>query len=262
MFTKDKQTGRNSLLAALTATLFMLAFASSGVAQHSLAEVNHATKVTFSKPVEIPGVGVKVLPAGTYIFRLLNSVADRNIVQIFSEDEKHVYATILAIPNHRLQPTDKTVITFAERPAGSPPALAAWFYPYETWGQEFVYPKARATELAKATNEPFIYMPTELIPEIIAPVKTATEPSAVALERAPLRVVTPQGQDQPVASVVERPSPQAVAEARAAERAQTPVLTASLPRTASALPLLAAAGVLLLGAGFALKLFRVPASKR
>ena len=101
------------------------------------------TKVTFSGPVEIPG---QVLPAGTYWLKLLDSPSNRNIVQIFNEDRKKVHATILAIPDYRLKPTDKTVITFDEREANSPPAVKAWFYPGDTYGQEFVYPKVRAVQ--------------------------------------------------------------------------------------------------------------------
>src|ERR1043165_5143931 len=75
------------------------------------------TTVTFSGPVEIPPVyitGMRVLPAGTYVFRLLNSSSDRHIVQIFNKEQNKIYATILAIPNYRLHATNKTVITFNE----------------------------------------------------------------------------------------------------------------------------------------------------
>jgi len=95
---------------------------------------NKKTTVTFSVPVEIPGVGAQVLPAGTYVFKLLDSSSDRHIVQIFNKRENHVYATILAIPNYRLQSTDKTVMTFRERSVGSPEAIRAWFYPGRNWG--------------------------------------------------------------------------------------------------------------------------------
>src|SRR4029077_7005251 len=81
---------------------------------------NRKTVITFSAPVEIPGVhlaGWGVLPTGTYVFKILDSASDRHIVQIFSKDELTVYATILAIPNYRLKATDKTVMTFRERPA-------------------------------------------------------------------------------------------------------------------------------------------------
>src|SRR5258706_14720248 len=115
---------------------------------------NRKSVITFSAPVEIPAVhltGWGVLPAGTYVFKILDSLSDRHIVQIFSKDELTLYATVLAIPNYRLKATDKTVVTFRERPAGQPEALRAWFYPGRNWGEEFVYPKARAIELAKET---------------------------------------------------------------------------------------------------------------
>jgi len=44
---------------------------------------NHKTKLTFSEPIEVPG---KVLPAGTYIFKLMDSQADRHIVEIYNAD--------------------------------------------------------------------------------------------------------------------------------------------------------------------------------
>src|SRR5947209_10793392 len=81
---------------------------------------NRKTTITFSAPVEIPGVhlaGWGVLPAGTYVFKVLSSQQDRHIVQIFNKDESICYATILAIPNFRLKVTDKTVMTFKERAA-------------------------------------------------------------------------------------------------------------------------------------------------
>ena len=138
-------------------------------------EWNRKTIITFSGPVEIPGVhlqGYAVLPAGTYVFKILDSKSDRHIVQIFSQDEKTVYATILAIPNYRLTATDKTVMTFRERPAGEPEALRAWFYPGREWGEEFVYPKARAVALAKETNTAVLFMPAEIAPEVTVAIVT------------------------------------------------------------------------------------------
>src|SRR6202163_4708684 len=127
------------------------------------------TTITFSGPVEIPGVhlqGFGILPAGTYVFKVLDSKSDRHIVQIFSKDELTIYATILAIPNLRLKATDKTVMTFRERPAGEPEALRAWFYPGREWGEEFVYPKSRALILAKETHTAVLFTPAEIAPEV------------------------------------------------------------------------------------------------
>lgn len=206
--------------------------------------VEQKTTVTFSQPVEIPGVGAQVLPAGTYVFQLLDSSSNRHIVQVFNVRGDHVYATILAIPNYRLQTTDKTVMTFGERAAGQPEAIRAWFYPGANWGEEFVYPKTRAVELAKLSNQPVLSMPAELANVITTPVKSLEEPPIIALKEAPVEAVKPTGEVVAMTEVVELPPAQAVAATQQPARV--------LPQTASPLPLLALSGILLLGASFAL----------
>ena len=111
---------------------------------------NKKTFLTFSGPVQVPGV---TLPAGTYTFKLADLTGNRHVVQIFDKDEKKIYTTILAIPDQRLEPSDKPVVLFSERPAGTPQAIKAWFYPGETIGNEFVYPKSQAIRIAKATHQ-------------------------------------------------------------------------------------------------------------
>jgi LPXTG-motif cell wall-anchored protein len=220
-------------------SLMTLAFSPSVKAD----EWNKETVVTFSAPFEIPG-GV-VLPAGTYVFKLMDSQSDRNIVQIFSQDKMHLYATILAIPNYRLRSTDKTVMSFGERAAGSPEAIRAWFYPGNNWGQEFVYPKKRAIELAKLTNMPVLAMPSELAIDITAPADSADQPPVIALKQATLKAVTPTGDEVEMAEVVVSP-PTQIAAAHPHKHIKR------LPQTATHLPLLALIGLLSLGAGFAL----------
>ena len=216
------------------ASLVALAFASSVEAQ----TWNKRTIVKFSQTIEIPGVGQKFLPAGTYVFKLVDSVSNRDIVQIFSEDETHVFATILTIANYRLKATDETVMTFRERPVGQPEAIRAWFYPGANWGQEFVYPKTRAIELAKVTQQPILFVPSEVAPEMAKPVPV------VALKEAPIKAVTPRGEEVEIAQVVEPPPVQTAS-------ARPPVL----PKTSSPLPLFGLIGLLSLGAGFALSIF-------
>ena len=212
-------------------------------------EWNKKTIVTFSAPVEIPGVGAQVLPAGTYVFKLLDSQSNRNIVQIFNERQDHVFSTILAIPNFRIHATDKTVMTFRERATGQPEAIRAWFYPGNRWGQEFVYPKKRAIELAKLTHEPVLAMPAELASNITTPVKAADDPPVVALKQAPVTAVKPTGEEVAIAEVVEPPPVQTAA-------VMTPERTKRMPKTASFLPLLQLMGLLSLGAGVALSAIR------
>jgi hypothetical protein len=99
-------------------------------------EWNKKTTVTFGDSVEIPG---QVLPAGTYVFKLADSIVNRHVVQIWSEDESQILASIMAIATSQPEPHDRPMFQFDERPADSPMALKARFYPGDTRGQEFVY---------------------------------------------------------------------------------------------------------------------------
>jgi hypothetical protein len=207
-------------------------------------ELNRETVVTINGPIEVPGVGQHILPAGIYVFKILDSQSDRHIVQIFNEDKTHVFTTILAIPNYRLKATDKTVITFRERPAGEPEALRAWFYPGREWGEEFVYSKARAAELAKEINEPVLASSTELDSVPIETLKTAD-----------VIAVAPTGEPVELSTVVQQP-PAAPAPAAMAAAPVTPepVTTASaeLPKTASPVYLVGLIGLLGFGGCFGL----------
>jgi len=208
------------------------------------------TILTFSQPIEIPPVhiqGYRVLPAGTYVFKLVNSSSNRHIVQIFNKDQNRIFATILAIPNYRLQPKGKTVITFSEAVQGKPQAIRAWFYPGANWGEEFVYPKAKAVELAKATNLPVLQMPATIKEEVAKP-----EESRAELEQAPVTAVRPSGEEVEIAQVVTPPPPAEVAQAAAAP-APAPAAEPKLPTTASPLPLIALLGLLALGGALTLR---------
>ena len=79
-------------------------------------------------------------------------------MQVFDKDEKKIYTTLLAIPNERLEPSDKPVVLFSERAAGSPQAVKVWFYPGERIGNEFVYPKTQAMKIAKETHQSVLAM--------------------------------------------------------------------------------------------------------
>src|SRR5262245_25016397 len=143
----------------VVATIFCLSLAALAFSASVNADAwNKKTIVTFSQPIEVPGV---VLQAGTYIFKLPDSASIRHIVQIFNEDQNHIYATVLAIPNYRLQVTGKTGFMFTERAAGEPQAIRAWFYPGDNFGQEFVYKKRSHVELAKVTTSTVHVTPSE-----------------------------------------------------------------------------------------------------
>src|SRR5260221_3174470 len=138
-------------------------------------EWNKKTILTFSGPVQIPGA---TLPAGSYVFKLADITGNRHVVQVFDKDEKKIYATILAIPNQRLDPSDKPVVLFSELASGSPQAVKVWYYPGETIGNEFAYPKSQAMRIAKESHTRVLAMKEEnktmnTIGEIPAVMKSA-----------------------------------------------------------------------------------------
>jgi hypothetical protein len=201
-------------------------------------EWNQKTIFTFSGPVEIPG---QVLSAGTYVFKLAGSESDRNIVQVFNKNENHLFGTFLTIPDYRLKPAAKTIITFDERPSGSPEAVRAWFYPGENYGHDFVYPKTKAIVLAKANNQPVASMPDEQAANTTKPAKTMREPHIVAMKQAPIKAQKPTGEEVEIAEVFLAPP---------AEPAPAPQ---RLPTTASSLPLIGLIGLLSLAGAVSLR---------
>lgn len=153
---------------------------------------NQLTKLTFSGPVEVPN---KVLPAGTYYFKLLDSPGDRNLVEVYNEKQNKLEDLILAVPDERMKASGKTVIQFEERAAGSPEALKAWFYPGDNVGLQFVYPHDRAVQLAKETNQPVYSTRSDLATYSAKHVKSHHDESATKMKQSSVEVVQPNGQE-------------------------------------------------------------------
>lgn len=233
---------------------------------------NRRSVVTFDGPVEIPGVhltGWKTLPAGTYMFKLLDSHPHRNVLQVLNKEETTAYATILAIPNFRLKATDRMVLPFSGRAAGESQALRAWFYPGRGWGEEFVYSRARALELAKATNSPVLFSPVEMPEELNEPVSSAEAPIVTEMKKAPIMAITPAGEEIQLAEAVTGPPAEderaaaslakaglaPVESAKTEQAAAVPPKAelAALPATGSSLGLVSLMGLLAVAGAIALK---------
>jgi hypothetical protein len=212
------------------------------------------TVFTFSAPVEIPG---QVLPAGTYVFKLLNSSSTRNVVQVFNKDENHLIGTFITIPDYEMKFPDKPLIRFEERPAGTPEAIKSWFYPGDNYGNEFVYPKARAVELANQSRQNVPSMPSELALNTKQATAQQNDQQAQQMKDAPLKAEKPSGDEVEVAAVF------VIAEAAVAVTAvpvAVPVAAlvprdtpTELPATASPLPAIGLTGLLSLATGIALR---------
>jgi hypothetical protein len=223
-------------------TRFVVAMASVGLLGVALSssaradEWNKKTVMTVNEPIQVPN---KVLPAGTYVIKLLNSQSDRHIVQIFNADETQLQTTILAIPNYRLQPTGKTVFSFWETPPGQPKALRAWFYPGDNFGQEFAYPKSAAVQIAAVSHQ-----------------QVPTTEAVQQTELPQAEITQTQPEPQQVAQNTPPPAPQEVAAAPAPEPVAAPA-PQELPKTASPYPLIGLAGILSLGLFAFVRAFRL-----
>jgi hypothetical protein len=99
-------------------------------------ESDKKTIVIVNEPIQVPG---KVLPAGTYVFKLLDA-NDRTLVAIYDASERHLITTVQGIPDVRTEAPDKAILQLEERTGSQPEALKAWFYPGDNFGVEFVYP--------------------------------------------------------------------------------------------------------------------------
>jgi Protein of unknown function (DUF2911) len=224
-------------------SLFAVAVLGATVLPSARADTsNKKTVITFSQAVEVPG---KILPAGTYTFQLLDSLSDRHIVQIFNADGSQIITTILAINNYRLEPKGETVMKFGERPGDSPEALRAWFYPGDNFGQEFVYPKVRAIQLAQTTK-------------VIVPAVAADTIDDNVMKTVPIVAETPDQKEVEVTTVIQTTPPVAAVETPAPVAAATPAPVAvreteELPQTASSMPLIALLGGLSIGLALGLK---------
>src|SRR5260370_20236810 len=188
-------------LAAVSAALLNVVPAPTAIAD----EQDKKTIVTTNAAIEVPG---KVLPPGTYVFKLLDSSSNRNIVQIFDKDEKRLYTTILAVPDYRLQPPDKPLIQFEERAANSPEAIKAWFYPGDQYGQQFVYPHKRATELAKQNNGKVLSMSDDMAKHMKTQSTSASDASVQSLQKADVAGVYPTGAPVDLEGVIRSKPPQ------------------------------------------------------
>jgi len=117
-------------------------------------EIDKKTVVTFDRPTEIPGI---VLQPGKYVIRLLNSSSNRHIAEVMNERMDHLYALTFTAAAERLYPiddkTNKKILTFYEEKNGQPQAVRQWFWPGDTIGQEFLYPKRQADKIAANTGE-------------------------------------------------------------------------------------------------------------
>jgi len=249
------------------------------------SETDRLTHFMVNQSFEVPG---KVLQPNTrYVMKLHDLYQNRNVVQVFTDDEKQMLTQFLAINAERLEPVDKTTFMFIETQPGYPKPIREWFYPGRNIGLEFVYPKDQALEIARHAKEPVLTTETAINLHHLGSVTvTAQQPitgdfgttaTAQNTVKGPSEesAVTPQPAEEQnqiaqndneypdlnkAEPEVERTKP-AETEPSISEQNTTPEQTEQtasnepkeLPKTAGELPLVGIVGMLCLGLGLGLK---------
>lgn len=212
------------------------------------------TVLTVNKTIQVQD---RVLPAGTYVFKLMDSSSNRHVVQIFNEDQSHIIDTVIAIPNYRLQPTGHSRFAFWETPPGAAPALRAWFYPGDNFGQEFRYPKHLAMlQTVEQTDSSRINTQTQQTErtETKAPVEEAAPAPPPPPAEEQTTTTTPE---QPVEMAQNTPPPAPAAPAAEPQPAPPAEPPRQLPKTASPYPLVGLGGLVSLALSGLLRLKRL-----
>ena len=125
---------KSIFLLAVTAILLALSLSSRVKADDG----DKKTIVTFDQDVEIPG---QVLPAGTYVFKLFRSNADRFLVQVWDGNESQLLATLTTIGDSYPNPSGQAyfVLDLSATDEGYPPAVVSWFFAGTDEGRDFIY---------------------------------------------------------------------------------------------------------------------------
>jgi len=245
---------------ALSALLITSAIGLVAIPAAKADDYDKMTKITVNETVRLPTM---TLQPGNYSLRLLEATANRHVVQVRDENGKGL-GLILALPNYRLVPRGKTVLQYWETPAGQPKALRAWFFPGDNYGQEFIYPKSEASQIAGYTGGTLPDNSADLktakvenfdetnsqAPTTVAEATPAPAPVQTAsVEADQVQNVTPAPTPEPAPQVIAQATPPTVTPAPAADETPAPATVPSqLPQTASDLPLIGLIGVLSLAA--------------
>jgi hypothetical protein len=172
---------KDKLITSACAAAMMLTM-SAAPARAQGGTMDSRTEFTFNRPVELPGV---TLPPGTYVFRFVDATTGKKVMQVQAKDASNkTYGMFMTISAQRPKASDDAELRFLETPAGQPAAVKTWWYPGNTIGREFIYPKSQAMRLAKATNSTVL--------------TTKEEVKTDQMQSADLTYVSPSGQETPL----------------------------------------------------------------
>jgi hypothetical protein len=249
----------------------MVAALAPALKAQDTADVKRLTVLSFSAPVQLPGV---TLPAGKYRFEMADINNAAHTVRVLSEDGLKVMGTFSTIPTtmptRDLRNTD-TIVMWAERPAGQPQAAKEWYYPQRSIGEEFVYPKAQAIAIAAANHASVASEDNGKIarvegnegnaPLTESPASSKPAPSASENRQAQNTTAAP-APASPAAPARTAPAQASVGTSGQNAPAPAPAPARQLPRTASQLSLFELLSGLSIAAAFSVRRLRARATSR
>jgi hypothetical protein len=159
------------------------------------------TYFTFSQPVALPGI---TLPAGRYMFRVMDPDTSRRVIGVTSGDGSRSYAMFLSIPAYRADVPERPEIRFLETASGHPAAVKAWWHPGDSSGFEFIYPKGQLDRFSRSVLPEPKPLP---VPEVSSERAIDAEPGFVTEPAAGDRGEDPQAAEYAPAGT---PSPDPV----------------------------------------------------
>jgi len=257
-----KIKGVKSLLLCAIFAAGTMAAAATAAAQ-GIVPRGRPVYFTFSQPVSLPNL---TLQPGRYLFQMLESNAQRTIIQVFTGDRAKLLGTYMTIEALRPSLPEKAELSFLETKGAnvSAPAIGMYWYPGDVRGWEFVYPREQATRIAKQSNHSIVTHAANAQgndmsgKDLVRVGPTGEETAVSAGATAELRDDSVRGEvdanaDVPAASVnTNAGQPQPTGQIASA----TTTRRNELPRTASNVPMLMLIGVALLAGGVALSFGR------
>lgn len=234
-------------LKLFTVALFALLFAAPALVAQNMPITPEVSYFPVTEPTDVGG---KVLQPGTYVIKVIQAADSRNKVQIWSKDQKKLYATVLTIP-HELKPNEtmpNTMFVFYEPTPDHPRALRTWFAsnPPGDHGHDIVYPEGRAKQIAVASKSPVVSYPETVADNDI--------------DTAPLTVQTPQSTvepyNPPAPVVAETTTPAPMISSSDTNKTETTENTTEMPQTAGTNPTLALLGLAAIAGAVAIRFGR------
>jgi hypothetical protein len=171
---------RKAILSLLFAT-FLLALVFPQVANAD--DWDKKTIVTFNQDVAIPG---QVLPAGTYVFKLLSSGSDRFVVQIWTAHEEQLVTSLITAGDSYPNPSGNAyiVLDMSGTDEGYPPAVASWFFAGDNQGRDFIYSGYSTSRLVSDRDTSYVVPATDST-QVGVGVAIATPPPALPVYDQP-----------------------------------------------------------------------------